>query len=49
MSVDLLPCYKPRLLEHESWGTAGNFMVILEKDLEDSETEGQDGEAMKKG
>ena len=40
VNVDLLPCCKPRLLEQESWGTALNSMDILEKVLEDSETEG---------
>ena len=47
--VDLLPCCKPRLLEQESWRTARNSMDILEKILEDSETEDQDEEAMKQG
>ena len=37
---------KPRLLEQESWGTARNSMDMLEKVLEDSEAEDQDGEAM---
>ena len=46
MNVDPLPCCKPRLLEQESWGTARNSMDILEKVLEDSEAEDQDGEAM---
>ena len=46
VNVDLLPCCKPRLLEQESWGTARNSMEILEKVLQDSETEDQDGEAM---
>ena len=36
-------------MEHESWGTARNSMDILEKVLEDSETEDQDEEAMKQG
>ena len=49
VNVDLLPCCKPRLLEQESWGTACNSKDILEKDLEDSETEDQDGEAKKQG
>ena len=40
------PCCKPRLLEQESWGTARNSMDMLEKVLEDSEAEDQDGEAM---
>ena len=44
--VDLLPCCKPRLLEQESWGTARNSLDMLEKVLEDSEAEDQDGEAM---
>ena len=42
MNVDLLPCCKPRLLEQENWGTSRNFMDMLEKVLEDSETEEQD-------
>ena len=46
MNVDLLPCCKPRLLKQESWGTARNSMDMLEKVLEDSEAEDQDGEAM---
>ena len=46
MNVDLLPCCKPRLLEQESWGTARNSMDMLEKVLEDSDDEHQDGEAM---
>ena len=49
VNVDLLPCCKPRLLEQESWGTARNSMDILEKVLEDSETEDQDGESRKQG
>ena len=44
--VDLLPCCEPRLLDQESWGTARNSMDMLQKVLEDSETEDQDGEAM---
>ena len=46
VNMDLLPCCKPRLLEQESWGTARNSMDMLEKVLEDSEAEDQDGEAM---
>ena len=46
VNVDMLPCCKPRLLEQESWGTARNSMVMLEKVLEDSDAEDQDGEAM---
>ena len=46
MNVDLLPCCKPRLLEQESWGTARISLDMLEKILEDSEAEDQDGEAM---
>ena len=46
VNVDLLPCCKPRLLIQESWGTARNSMVMLEKVLEDSEAEDQDGEVM---
>ena len=46
MNVDLLPCCKLRPLEQESWGTARNSMDMLEKVLEDSEAEDQDGEAM---
>ena len=46
VNVDLLPCCKPRLLEQESWGTARNSMDMLEKVLEDSDAEQQDGEAM---
>ena len=42
VNVDLLPCCKPRLLEQESWGTARNFMDMLEKVLEDSENEEQE-------
>ena len=49
VSVDLLPCCKPRLLEQESWGTARNSMYVLEKVLEDSETEEQEQEAMERG
>ena len=49
MNVDLLPCCKLRLLEQESWGTARNSMDILEKFLENSETEDQDEEGMKQG
>ena len=46
VNVDLLPCCKPRLLEQESWETARNSMNMLEKVLQDSGTEDQDGEAM---
>ena len=46
VNVDLLPCCKPRLLEQESWGMARNSMDMLEKVLEDSEAEDQDGEVM---
>ena len=46
VNVDLLPCCKPRLLEQESWDTARNSMDMLEKVLEDSDAEHQDGEAM---
>ena len=46
VNVDLLPCCKARLLEQESWGTARNSMNMLEKVLEDSDAEDQDGEAM---
>ena len=46
VNVDLLPCCKPRLFEQESWGTSRNSMDMLEKVLEDSETEDQDGEAL---
>ena len=46
VNVDLLSCCKPRLLEQESWGTARNSMDMLEKVLEDSEAEDQDGEVM---
>ena len=46
VNVNLLPCCKPRLSEQESWGTARNSMDMLEKVLEDSEAEDQDGEAM---
>ena len=46
VNVDLLLCCKPRLLEQESWGTARNSMDMLEKVLEYSEAEDQDGEAM---
>ena len=42
LNMDLLPCCKPRLLEQESWGTARNSMDMLEKVLEDSETEEQE-------
>ena len=44
-NMDLLPCCKPRLLEQESWGTARNSVHMLEKVLEDSETEEQGQEA----
>ena len=46
VNVYLLPCCKPRLLQQESWDTARNSMDMLEKVLEDSEAEEQDGEAM---
>ena len=46
VNVDLPPCCRPRLLEQESWGTARNSMDMLEKILEDSETEEQDEKAM---
>ena len=46
MNVDLIPCCKPRLLEQESWGTARNSRDMLEKVLEDSETEEQGQEAI---
>ena len=46
VNVDLLPCCKPRLLEQESWGTARSSVDMLEKVLEDSETEEQGQEAM---
>ena len=39
VNVDLLPCCKPRLLEQEICGTARNSVDMLEKVLEDSETE----------
>ena len=44
--MDLLPCCKPRLLEQEGWGTARNSLDMLEKVLEDSDAEHQDGEVM---
>ena len=44
--MDLLPCCKPRLLEQEGWGTARNSLDMLEKVLEDSDAEHQDGEMM---
>ena len=46
VNVNLIPCCKPRLLEQEKWGTAHNSMDMLEKVLEDSETEVQNQEAM---
>ena len=46
VNVDLLPCCKPRLLEQEGWGTARNSLDMLEKVLEDSDAEHQDGEMM---
>ena len=46
VNVDLLPCCKPRLLEQESWWTARNSTGMLEKVLDDSETEDQDGKVM---
>ena len=46
VNVDLLPCYKPRLLEQDSWGTARNSMGMLEKVLEDSENKEQEQDAM---
>ena len=46
LNVDFLPCCKPRLLEQESWGTARNSVDMLEKVLEDSESEDQEYEAM---
>ena len=46
VNVNLLPCCKPRLLEQESWGTASNSVDMLEKVLENSETEEQGQEAM---
>ena len=48
VNVVLLPCCKPRLLEQEGWGTARNSMDMLEKVLEDSEAEDQNGEAMER-
>ena len=45
MNVDLLPCCKQRLLEQESWGTARNSVVMLQKVLEDSEKGEQEPEA----
>ena len=42
MNVDLQSCSKLRLLEQESWRTAGNSMDMLEKVLEDSENEEQE-------
>ena len=46
VNVDLLPCCKSRLSEQESWDTARNSVDMLEKVLEDSETEEQGQEAM---
>ena len=46
VNVDLLPCCKPRLLEQEGWDTARNSLDMLEKVLEDSDAEHQDGEMM---
>ena len=46
VNMDLLPCCNSRLLEQESWGTVRNSMDMLEKVLEDSEAEDQNGEAM---
>ena len=46
VNVDLLPCCKPRLLEQESWGKAHNSVEKHKKDLEDSEAEEQEQEAM---
>ena len=46
MNVDLIPCFKPRLLEEESWGTARNSVDMLKKVLEDNEAEKQEKEAM---
>ena len=37
LNVDLLLSCKPRLLEHEKWGTARNSVDMLQKVLEDSE------------
>ena len=45
VNVDVLPCCKPRLLAHESWGTVRNSMDMLERVLEDSENEEQEQEA----
>ena len=46
VNVDLLPCCKPRLKEQESWDTARNSVDMVEKVLEDRETEEQGQEAM---
>ena len=46
VNVDLLTCYKQRLLEQESWGTARNSVDMLQKFLEDSEKGKQKPEAM---
>ena len=46
VNVDLLPCCKPRLLEHESWGTARNSVDITQKILEDSEAGEKEHETM---
>ena len=46
VNVDLLPCCKLRLKEQESWDTARNSVEMVEKVLEDRETEEQGQEAM---
>ena len=44
--MDLLPCFKQRLLERESWGMAHSSVDLLRKVLEDSEVGEQEHEAM---
>ena len=42
VSVDLLPCCKPRLLQQVSWGTARISVDMLKKVLEDNEADEQE-------
>ena len=44
--VDLLPCCKQRLLEHESWGVARNSVEMLQKVLEEIKEGEREDEAV---
>ena len=46
VNLDLLPCWEPRLLEQENWGTARISIDILQKVLEDSEAGEQEEETV---